>query len=474
MSKIEKCLVTGCSGFLGQEMCRALLNEGYDVYGIDICDCPIKEVKFQKADLQDRDSLFKLFEGIDTVFHVAAAPYKCSYDLIWRVNVGGTKNVIDACIKNNVSRLIHTSSCSVVFQGNEVVDGTEDMPYTKKSFWYSDVYGQSKAEAERLVLISNGQNGLKTVAIRPHNIYGPGDRLFMPQVAAKAKMLVFGMGNGKNLFSTTHSTNCVHGHILAAKSLEKKPDVVCGQAYNINDGEVGNFWDRTFQIGSEIAEIPKEKFGKIWIPKPVGLTIAWIGEIISKITGRESNINWTAMVLMTTTRTYSIKKAEKDLGYKPVITADEGFKTAIQEAKKQVANTPKKPARKLPILSYWLLFVSSLSLFGTILAFFTPTTIRERQFSTAPDEVTPLAARLFGSWTLLATVLRMTCAITPYNTAVFRLTKFSFVLALGVYMNEAFVHRTSLIFFEAIMPFVVASTSLAWMTFFPPKKEKQE
>lgn len=470
MSSNKKVLVTGCSGFLGQEMCRALIAEGHDVYGVDICECPIKEVDFTKVDLTDRDALFKSFKGIDTVFHVAAAPYKSNPTLIWKVNVTGTKNVIDACIHNHVKNLVHTSSCSVVFQGQPVMDGSEDMPYTKKSFWYNDVYGQSKAEAERLVLISNGQNGLRTVAIRPHNIYGPGDRLFMPQIAEKAKMLIFGMGNGQNLFSTTHSSNCVHGHILALRSLDSKPEVVSGQAYNINDGSVENFWDRTFQIASEIAEIPKSSLGKVWIPRPIGLAISWIGGIVSKITGREANINWTAMILMTTSRTYSIEKAKRDLGYKPIVSVDEGFKTAIQEAK-ATFNKKKTPSRRLPLLSFWLMFVAGLSLFGTTLAFFTPTVLRDRQFSRSPDEVTPLASRIYGTWTLLATVIRFTCAFTPYNKAIYRLTTFTFCLALGVYINEALVHQTSHILYEAIMPFVVASSSLVWMLCFPPKEK---
>lgn len=470
--KISKCLVTGCSGFLGQKLCLSLIKEGYKVYGIDICPCPINEVIFTKVDLEDKEALIKCMRGIDTVFHVAAAPYKSSRDLIWRVNVNGTKNVIDACLENKVSRLIYTSSCSVVFQGKEVINGKEDMPYTRKTWWFNDTYGQSKAEGERLVLSSNQNNGLLTIALRPHNIYGPGDRLFVPQIAAKAKMLIFGMGDGKNLFSTTHSSNCVHAHILAAKALETKGSEISGQAFNINDGESGNFWDKSFQIASEIADIPREKLGRIWIPRFIGLTIAFIAELFGRITGKEISINWIAMILMTTTRTYSIEKAQKELGYKPIISMEDGFRETIKEAKEKYLKE-KKSAIRRPYLSYWLFFIASLSLFGTVLAFFKPDTLIERQFSTAANQVSPLAGRFYGSWTLLATLIRYACALNPYNTAVYRLTIISFFLALGVYSGETFIHKTSLLFPESFMPFMAASSSLIWMIFFPPKEKTE-
>lgn len=460
-------------------MVERLLAEGWAVRGLDLFECPVKEVEFVKGDLTDVALLAKAVAGVDTVFHVAAAPYKGSRDLFWKVNVEGTQKLLDACVaEGGVLRFVFTSSCSAVFRGLPIDNGTEDLPYTEASFWFNDPYALTKAEAEKRVLKMNGVGGiLATVAIRPHQIYGPGDRLYMPQVALRAHKLKIAMGNGKNKFVTTYVDNCVEAHILAAKALlHSGPNSpAAGQAYNINDGTTGNFWDYTFKIAAEVGGGDRSKMGKFWIPKPIALGMSWAAEIVGRITGQEVPLNWLATTLVTTDRTYSIAKAQRDLGYKPIVSMEEGFRRTIEDAKITFAEQQRlealKPKQKLPAISYWLLLVSFMSLFGTIQAFSTTALLKQFQFNLAQEEVTPMAGRLFGCWTTLATLLRINCALEPQNRSIWRLTYITFLVAAGFYGHNYFVAKT-IDTRNVLMPMCFALPSLLWMTFFPPKRNE--
>jgi len=122
----------------------------------------------------------------------------------------------------------------------------------------------------------------------------------------------------------------------------------------------------------------------------------------------------------------------------------------------------------LPYLSYWLLWVSFASLFGTLQAFYSTALLKQYQFNKAQHEVTPLAGRLFGCWTTLATILRVSCALEPWNVTVYRLTICTFVLAISLYLHSFIIAR-SISFRNVMMPMAFAFPSLIWMVFFPPQ-----
>lgn len=85
------------------------------------------------------------------------------------MNVEGTRNVIEAAIAAGVRKLVYHSSSGVVFDGRDIMNGDESLPYPKK---HLDPYTASRAMAEELVLAANGTNGLKTTCIRPTGIFG--------------------------------------------------------------------------------------------------------------------------------------------------------------------------------------------------------------------------------------------------------------------------------------------------------------
>lgn len=138
---------------------------------------------FIRSDLTSSDSLRAVLEetGAGTVFLAAASHFESTREVAFEVNVRGTEAVIEACLslsarraESPVRRLILTSSTSIVFNGRDVVDVTEDeIPYFDKESDYKSYYAASKAEAEKLVLAANGRNGtLFTCAIRPSAMVG--------------------------------------------------------------------------------------------------------------------------------------------------------------------------------------------------------------------------------------------------------------------------------------------------------------
>lgn len=103
--------------------------------------------------------------------------------LLNRVNVLGVENSISCAQAAGAKSFIYTSTASVVYNGVDLHDATEDLPYTKNDL---DPYTITKAKAEGLVLSKNGVKGLYTCALRPHSIYGPGDDISWPQMLASA------------------------------------------------------------------------------------------------------------------------------------------------------------------------------------------------------------------------------------------------------------------------------------------------
>lgn len=139
-----------------------------------------------------------------------------------KVNITGTQTVIDACVSHSVPKLVYTSSAGVVYSGEEnLVDVDERMDFPQVPL---DAYNATKAVAEDLVLKANGKDGLKTCAIRPAGIFGPGDRQALPGFVKvmENKQTKFQIGDNTNLFDWTYVGNVAHAHLLAADRLDKE------------------------------------------------------------------------------------------------------------------------------------------------------------------------------------------------------------------------------------------------------------
>ena len=159
-----KALVTGGGGFLGKAIVRLLLARGDEARSFSRNAYPeLSEfgVEHHCGEISDAEAVFRAVEGCDIVFHVAAkAGVWGPYEEFYRANVLGTRNVIAACRRQGVRRLVHTSSPSVVFDGRDMEGVDESVPYPEH---FEAFYPQTKAEAEQLILQANDDT-LATVA----------------------------------------------------------------------------------------------------------------------------------------------------------------------------------------------------------------------------------------------------------------------------------------------------------------------
>jgi sterol-4alpha-carboxylate 3-dehydrogenase (decarboxylating) len=473
---LRKVLVTGASGFLGSRTAVMMLEKGLAVKGFDIRpqNPPIKGLDFIQGDIRNLDDCKRAAEGVDAIFHCAAIAQLAKEgqeQLFWDINVGGTKNMIEAACFHKVARFVHVSSGSVVFNFKDFLDADENLPYV-----FHDVYGATKVEAEKAVMEANGKdNGTKdklmTVAIRPHSIYGPGDRLFFPPVVKSAKQgkLRTILGKGDNLSSYTFVDNCVHGMYLAGLALINSSSPACGQVYNINDGKDRKMWEVILNVAEKVAGVPREKLARFKMPVGIVYYIGWLNEIYCSIAGGNPTFTRFSITVATTNHTYSIKKAERDLKYKPLVPHDEGMERAIEWGKSQgdkLWQALEPPKSRTKGLALWLFFVSLLTLTGALQVFMGPQPV-QTLFSNKPTEVTALTSRLFACWSLLASAVGLNTAIDVNNRAMYRLTLVTFYVALGLYGFETCVTKT-MPFFPSLLPATILAgvcISILWMTF---------
>src|SRR5580692_3017856 len=170
-------LVTGCTGFVGARLANALIERGREVRGFALSGSQTVaesgRFDFHRGDLLDAAAVHDAVKGSEIVFHCAAVvPGRGSDERIWSVNVSGTRNVVEACIRHRVRRLIYVSTDSVYGDG-PTVDATEDSTLSTTYFKEGN-YPLSKLEGERLAQRAAVEHGLEAVILRPCMIYGPG------------------------------------------------------------------------------------------------------------------------------------------------------------------------------------------------------------------------------------------------------------------------------------------------------------
>lgn len=345
------CVVTGGRGFAARHLVDMLIR--YEIYSVRIADLGpdikletheekgnlgqalrLGRAQYVSMDLRDKSQVLKACQGAEVVFHMAAPDSSINnYNLHHSVNVQGTKNVIEACTKLNVKRLIYTSSPSVVFDGiHGIYNGDESLPYPSK---HNDSYSETKAEGEALVIKANGINGLLTCCIRPSSIFGPGDKLLVPSLvaAARAGKSKFIIGDGTNMYDFTYVENVAHAHVCAERALASDGSAskrAAGEAYFITNMEPIKFWEFMSLI---LVGLGYER-PRIKIPASVMMPIAHMVERIYNILApygmKVPQLTPSRIRLLTCNRTFNSAKANDRLGYLPIVPLQEGLKRTIE------------------------------------------------------------------------------------------------------------------------------------------------
>ena len=310
--------VTGGSGFVGGALIERLRSEGWDVHALARSERAAERVRELGAepamgDLDDRDAMRAGAEGCEVAFHAAAKVEDWGDPADFeRLNVRGTQNVIDACREAGVRRLVHVGTEAALMVGQPLINVDESAPLRPDS---AALYSSSKAKAEQLV---RDAGGLETVVVRPRFVWGRGDTSLLPTII---EMVTSGrfrwIGGGGQLSATTHIDNTVEGLWLAAT---KAP---AGSVYFVTDGEPAVFREfLTELLATQGVTVPDKS-----VPAGVAGVAAAASERIWRLLKRPGPPPLTRFAVWVSSQecTIDISRAERELGYRPVISREAGL-----------------------------------------------------------------------------------------------------------------------------------------------------
>lgn len=306
-----KTLVTGASGFLGGWLTRRLIDEGHQVSILarksadlsDLADLPIER---RMGDVTDLGSLVDAVRGVDVIFHLAGLIAYAPKDraAMEKVNVGGTQNVVQAMVKNKVSKLLHVSSVVTIgasFDDRSILNEESSYDIGHLNLGYFE----TKRRAEQLVIEATRSGDIEAIVVNPATIYGSGDAKkgsrHTQLKVARGKFPVYSDG-GVNVVPLS---SAIDGILLAiAKGRPGERYILSGQNFRIKE---------LFDI---IAERAKVKPPGIYLPSKIVRAIGRTGDFLEKI-GIHAPMNSESAWTSTLFHWFDNSKAKRDLGFNP-------------------------------------------------------------------------------------------------------------------------------------------------------------
>ncbi|RMF16202.1 MAG: NAD-dependent epimerase/dehydratase family protein [Alphaproteobacteria bacterium] len=320
--------VTGGSGFVGAATVRYLSNAGYWVRALSRSEASDRAIRAAggepvRGDLESVSGTH--LAGCEAVVHAAA------HVRAWgrwrdfrRVNVAGTARLLAVAREAGVRRFIHIGTEAALFHGQPMCDIAEDdLPLALRSPY---PYARTKAEAERLVRAADDPvRGFRTIVLRPRMIWGPGDRTLLPALAQMVETGRFAwVDHGRAATSTTHIDNLTRAIALALEHGEG------GSVFFITDGETVTLRDFLSRLAASIGlTLPDRSVPGGWLR-----TIAFVVEPTWRFLAPEREPPITRMVaaMLACPCTLRIDRARSELGYRPVVSVEEGLARLRQSA----------------------------------------------------------------------------------------------------------------------------------------------
>jgi dihydroflavonol-4-reductase len=301
--------ITGATGHVGANLVRAVLDQGRAVRVLarkDLRGVQGLDVEIVSGDVLDADSLMKLCDGADTVFHAAAmiSIMGSEKGMVEKINIGGTRNVIEACLKNRVKRLVHFSSIHAYSSKNvhELIDETCGLALDKNNF----PYDRSKAMGQ-LEVFKAVDRGLNAVVVNPTAVLGPFD--FKPSRMGEVLLSIY---HNRYPVLIDGGYDWVDARDVAACALAAEIKGRPGENYLASGG-----WRHV----CEIARIVSDMYGK---KTPRFATPLWLCRLPAYcVTGMAKTLNMTtkftpiALRTLESHRLISHEKAARELGYRP-------------------------------------------------------------------------------------------------------------------------------------------------------------
>ncbi len=336
-----KILITGATGFVGTQLTQRWLDEEHEIRILRRSHSDIsklEEVQKSKGlkskgllehhigDIIDPKSLLKATQGVSVVCHLAGVVgySKAMRATMEKVNVYGTQNVINACLKNNVQRLIHMSS--VVAVGASFKPHS---PLNEESFYNLShlnlSYFETKRQAEQLVVQAVQQHQLNAVILNPSTIYGPGD------AKKGSRGIQLKIAKGQFPFYTSGGVNVVSVedviHVISSALHKGQP----GERYIIS-GENMLIKELFQAIAKEAGTSPPS----IYLPNPVVHAIGCAGDLLEKV-GKRGPLNSENAWASTLYHWFDSTKAQKEFDFKPR-PSQEAIAQSVQWIKENMMN----------------------------------------------------------------------------------------------------------------------------------------
>jgi nucleoside-diphosphate-sugar epimerase len=320
-------LVTGGGGFLGSSICRQLVAHGHQVTAFQRSPAQhleIDSIRTTQGDITDYAALLAAAEGCQAIIHTAGKAG------VWgdpadyhRINVGGTANVIEVCREIAIPILVHTSSPSIVHSGGDIGGADESIPIAGH---FIAPYPASKAEAEKMVASANSTE-LKTTALRPHLIWGPGDPHILPRLAARVRGGTLALPGPDKIIDTTFVENAALAHVRALEELQGAARCA-GKAYFVTNNEPMPQGKIIQKLLAAIGINVKIRA----IPVSLAKTAGSICEFAWRTFGLQSEppVTRFSVEQLATAHWFDTSAAERDFGYKPTVTIAEGLKILRQ------------------------------------------------------------------------------------------------------------------------------------------------
>ncbi|KAJ2393087.1 erg26, C-3 sterol dehydrogenase [Coemansia sp. RSA 2611] len=334
-SQNEIYLVVGGEGFLGRAIVDALIERRQQTGSQD-------EIRVLDIRRNHHDDQVEFFEGdicraadvnaaltahgrtATVVFHTASPVMKAPEALHTRVNIEGTKQVLECCRTAGVGKFVYTSSASVVYSGGPLEYVDESIEYAKP---FADYYSETKAIAEQMVLEFDDKLGMRTAALRPSGIFGAGDRQLTPgtlQAQRRNFPVLVQVGGSSPLFDFTYVGNLADAHLLCADKLYEEN--VAGQVFFISNDEPINMW-AFFRI--MWAEVGDTRGPKLVIPTLVASMILVVLKLLAAVKVVKHDVPF-VFGMTFTPRYFNITKAKKYLGYQPRVSYRQGVPIAVK------------------------------------------------------------------------------------------------------------------------------------------------
>lgn len=338
-------VVTGGSGFVGRRLCEMLAEGGAaKVLSLDLAPPPAAAadaesdpshavIEFRRCDVTDRAAVLAAVESADCLWHMAGlvGPFhpRHAYD---KVNYVGTLHVIEACKQHGIAKMVYSSSPSTRFDGRDVSGLTEDEMRIQPPGKFLEPYAEAKAKGELATREAIDANGsFLSVAIAPHQVYGPRDPIFLPNLmdaARTGKLRVF--GSGRNCISMVYNDNYCHGLILGYHALSR-PDAaktVAGEYIVVTDGGKVVFWEALDQAAVFLGY--PSLLAKAHLPRALLMAVAYVALGLGWLLGRAFKLTPFTVKMLTIDRWFKIDKAEALLGYRPLFTFPDAWMETLE------------------------------------------------------------------------------------------------------------------------------------------------